>query len=139
MTDAVRIPCAMSGEREVLTVYPVGKGGVSFCYGDDASVIVDGAALLKVRAIIDQQITPPPPANIGADSPSAREKALDAGMRTLLLSLQAVYSALDYRVMSEDPYGSTEPDPNSVMGQAKTAMRNARALLATPAEGGSDG
>lgn len=57
VTDAVSIPCAMSGPLEVLTVYPVGKGGVSFSYGDDASVIVDGENLLKVRAIIDRQMS----------------------------------------------------------------------------------
>lgn len=54
--EAVRIPCAMSGEMEVLTVKPTGPGGVSFIYGDDASVIVDGDNLVRIRSIIDAQI-----------------------------------------------------------------------------------
>ncbi len=54
--DAVRIHCAMSGGMEVLIVEPIGRGGVSFAYGDDASVIVDGEDLLRIRNIIDAQI-----------------------------------------------------------------------------------
>lgn len=50
------IPCAMSGERETLTVRSTGLFGVTFGYGDDASVIVHGDDLARVRAIIDQQL-----------------------------------------------------------------------------------
>jgi len=60
VSGAVSIPCAMSGPLEVLTVYPVGKRGVTFRYGEDGSVIVDGDELLKIRAIIDGQIGQPP-------------------------------------------------------------------------------
>jgi len=123
MTDAVRIPCAMSGEREVLTVYPVGKGGVSFCYGDDASVIVDGDALLKVRAIIDQQIAPPPPANIGADSPSVREKALREALRA--------FQSYGCPVCGGDCSAANPP-------VSLCPMQEAEAALATATQGGSD-
>jgi hypothetical protein len=46
----------MSGERETLTVRPTGLFGVTFAYGGDASVIVQGDDLARVRAIIDQQL-----------------------------------------------------------------------------------
>ena len=55
-TDRVVAPCVMSGERETLTVEAVGRFGVSFIYGEDASVIVNGDNLRRVRAIIDGQI-----------------------------------------------------------------------------------
>jgi hypothetical protein len=55
-TQPARFPCVMSGEREVLTIEPLGFCGVSFAYGDDASVIVDGEDLLRIRAILDVQI-----------------------------------------------------------------------------------
>lgn len=50
------LACAMSGERETLTVLPIGRFGVAFNYGEDASVIVSGDDLKRVRAILDRQI-----------------------------------------------------------------------------------
>ena len=55
-TEALSIPCAMSGESEILNVRRVGRGGVTFQYGDEASVIVDGENLRKLRRIIDRAI-----------------------------------------------------------------------------------
>lgn len=53
---AVRVSCAMSGEREAMDVRMVGLFAVSFVFNDDASVIVRGDDLRQVRAIIDHQI-----------------------------------------------------------------------------------
>lgn len=52
----VVVACAMSGPRETLTVEAIGAHGVSFTYGPDASVIVRGDDLARVRDLIDQQI-----------------------------------------------------------------------------------
>ena len=61
MTDApnttrLTFHCAMSGEREALTVRAVAPGGMSFIYGDDLSVIVDGDDLVRLRDAITAQI-----------------------------------------------------------------------------------
>lgn len=53
---AVTVECAMSGPMERLTVRPTGLFGVHFVYGDEASVVVHGNDLERVRAIIDQQL-----------------------------------------------------------------------------------
>lgn len=50
------LPCVMAGRGETLTVEALGRFGVSFKYNEDASVIVSGDDLAKVRAILDQQI-----------------------------------------------------------------------------------
>ncbi len=55
-TTRVVAPCVMSGARETLTVEPIGRFGVSFIYGEDASVIVNGENLRRIRSIIDGQI-----------------------------------------------------------------------------------
>jgi len=52
----VVLPCFMAGDAETLTVEALGRFGVSFKYNEDASVIVSGNDLAKVRAILDQQI-----------------------------------------------------------------------------------
>jgi hypothetical protein len=52
----IKLRCAISGARETLTVDAVGAYGVSFTHGMDASVIVRGVDLLRVRAILDVQI-----------------------------------------------------------------------------------
>lgn len=54
-TEPATFPCVMSGERETLTVRPIGSRGVSFDYGVEVSVIVAGEDLLRIRAIIDAQ------------------------------------------------------------------------------------
>jgi hypothetical protein len=53
----VTVGCFMSGDRESLTVEAIGRFGVSFVYNDEASVIVHGDDLLKIRAIIDAQLS----------------------------------------------------------------------------------
>lgn len=55
-SQSVTLPCVMSGDRETLTVRALGDFGVQFIFGDEASVIVHGADLLRVSAILDQQI-----------------------------------------------------------------------------------
>ena len=58
--ETLSIPCAMSGEKEVLNVHRVGIAGVTFHYGDEESVIVDGENLLKLRRLIDNAIKATP-------------------------------------------------------------------------------
>ena len=48
--------CAMSGEREALVVYPVGRKAMSFAYNDDCSVIIEGDDLIRLRDAISDQI-----------------------------------------------------------------------------------
>jgi hypothetical protein len=55
-TTEIKLSCVMSGDCETLTVKAVGAFGVSFKYSSDASVIVQGHDLRRVRAILDQQI-----------------------------------------------------------------------------------
>jgi hypothetical protein len=55
-TGPLTLACTMSGERETLTIEAIGAYAVSFTYGPEASVIVRGDDLLRVRAILDGQI-----------------------------------------------------------------------------------
>ena len=54
-TDLI-FPCVMSGERETLTVRPTGRSGVMFAYSDDASVIVEGENLIRIRDLLNERI-----------------------------------------------------------------------------------
>lgn len=49
-------PCNMSGERETLVVYRAGRFGVTFAYSEDASVIVTGDDLVKIRDLLNEAI-----------------------------------------------------------------------------------
>ena len=53
---SITIACCMSGTRETMQVAEIGQFGVSFRYGDDASVIARGDDLRRLRAILDRQI-----------------------------------------------------------------------------------
>lgn len=52
----LKFHCVMSGARETLIVRPVGTAGVSFVYGDDQSVIVDGPNLVAIRDLLNERI-----------------------------------------------------------------------------------
>lgn len=53
---SITVACCMSGTRETMQVAAIGQFGVSFRYGDDASVIARGDDLRRMRAILDRQI-----------------------------------------------------------------------------------
>ncbi len=54
--DSITVACCMSGTRETMRVEAIGQFGVTFRYGDDASVIARGDDLRRMRAILDRQI-----------------------------------------------------------------------------------
>lgn len=53
---SITVACCMSGTRETMRVEAIGQFGVTFRYGDDASVIARGDDLRRMRAILDRQI-----------------------------------------------------------------------------------